>query len=233
MKKIIVMLLVMLAVAISTSVYAQKSTMYVGDKNSSEITKSSEIYSTLISSLELKKSNLEKSRNKMLRKPGENQYLIIKTDSIIGLYQDKIMQLEEEQIAFTIASAGKDEQNIINIKSRNLPALTDAIIAVNYYGKNNKNVDNLSLMSDSALITNDWHREVYVSISGPAKFHTGFKINGKSTVAFEIPGPGSYGITYDFGNEKKFICKKFDGFNKEFVPETKAKYAFISGINRR
>lgn len=235
MKKSIVLLVMVMSICVSTSVFAQKSTMYVGDKSNSEISGSVKIYRGLIDDLKERKANLEKSLKKMLRNPGLNEFAITRTDTMINACQEKIMSLDDQLIAFTERAAGKDEQNIINLKSRNLPAMTDAIIAVNYYSKKGNNPLNEvgASLSDSALITNDWHREVYVTISGPARFHTSFRIKANSKVILPVPGPGAYSVVFDFGNEKKYTCKRFDGMNQDFDSENGRKYAFISGINRR
>lgn len=253
MKKLVsLFVLVMLAVAVSTNVVAQKSTILVGDKTTTEVKKSVEIISMQLDALkdqvkDLQKegkkevANLERSKKTLLRHPGENQFLIIRadaqvkksearTDSLISVCEAKKSQLENELINFTVLAAGKDKQNIINLKSRHLPQMTDAIYALDYINRKNAVNNDAVAYTDSAFIDNGWYKNVFVTVTGPGRFKTSFLLGSKSTATIPIPGPGSYVVYYDFGNEVKCREKRFDGHNFDFNPKTKKQYAFVSGL---
>ena len=222
-RSLVLLVMVMLAVAISANVFGQKSVMYVGDKSNAEISGSVEIYRGLIKDLEERKKNFEKGLKKMLRKPADNEFIITKTDSLINLCQDKIMALQDQLVEFTERAAGKDQQNIISLKSRNLPAMTDAIFAINYVnGKKN-----------GALIENHWYHQVFVKIQGPGRWHTSFTLDNGKKLVVPISMPGRYVVSYTYGNTTKCVGKMFDSMNSDIDSKTGRRYAFLSEMPSR
>ena len=234
-------LAMLVVLIVSASSYAQKSSARFGDKNGSEIKQSQGIfweqinrYQKLLSDIENKNSNLQRLFNSEKDQDSKKDLTskIKENNSLILSYRAKIDLLEVQSNEFLVKSLGKDEVNSIDLKSRNLPELTDAIAIMQYYRqKKSAGSDSNIEMTDSVLIENRWYREVGVKITGPGIFHTGFILNGNSSTVLNVPCPGTYFISYDFGNQVKCVVKKFDGINTDFDPITKNRYAFISGIN--
>lgn len=248
-----VLLTLMILAVSSATASAQKSTILIGDKTTTEVKKSVEVISGQLDALKIqikdlekegdkKIAKLEKSKKQMLRNPGLNQFLITKTDaqiqkseartdSLIAVCERKKSQLENDLINFTVIAAGKDKQNIINLKSRNLSKMTDAMYALNYMAKKNSSSTDIIASTDSVFIDNGWYKKVFVTVSGlNGRFQKSFPLDGRSTATIPIPGPGNYVVYYDFGNETKCVSKRFDGHNFDFNPKTKKQYAFISGL---
>lgn len=234
MKKQFVLLVMVMSIFVSTSaVFAQKSTMYVGDKSNAKIERSVEIYKGVINDLKERKSDLEISLKNMLKKPGENEFAITKTDSMINVCQEKIMAMDDKLIEFTDRSAGKDQLNIINLKSRNLSAMAEAMLAANYINSN-KSESNASVASaDSARIENNWYRQVYVKIQGPGRWHTAFTLGSGKYLVLPLSMPGRYVVSYTSGNTTKCVGKVFDTMNSDVDSKTGRKYAFLSEMPAR
>lgn len=203
MKNLVRMLvLVVLAVAvISTNVVGQhRSKAYLGDKDSREITKSQKNFKSLVADLKKEKSALEKSRDKMLKNPAYYEVAIVKTDSLIGLYQQKIMMLEDKMITFAITASGKDQEDRIELKSCDVNALADAWISVKYAENMSANA-NGNANSGKQLIgmveNTTYDNPVVVTITGPARFYREFTLGsrGKSP-EFELPVIGRYTVNF-------------------------------------
>lgn len=226
--------LVMLALifAVSTS-FAQKSKAYSGDKGSREINKSQDIFKSLVADFKEQKNALEKSRDKMLKNPSYYRFQIVKTDSIIDLYQQKIMMLEDQMITFAVTAAGKDQLSKVELKSRNVTALADAYLTVKYADNMNSVANGNSLSVDSARIENNWYNPVYVTVKGPAGFHTSFTLGSKKHVVLPISIPGGYTVFYTYGNTTKCVGKVFDVRNTDFDSKTGRRYAFLSELPAR
>lgn len=249
---VLVMSAICIIIMVSTSAVAQKSTILVGDKNTVEVKRSVKIIAGQLDELkeqikDLKKegkrevSSLERNKRTLLRSPGENKFLITKadaqvkksearSDSLIAVCEQKKSLLENDLINFTVVAAGKDKQEIYDLQSRDLSKITDAMYALDYIKRKKSMSDDVTADLDSALISNAWIKDVFITVTGPGRFKKSFPLSSKSAVAIAVPGPGSYVVYCDFGNEVKCKEKRFDGHNYDYDPKTKKQYAFISGL---
>lgn len=213
---LVISIIIIMMVSNSTA-YAQKSTAQVGDKNLTEVSKSAKIISSQLNALkiqirDLERKNkieivgLERSTKMLLRNPSLNQYMIEKndlqvkkcqarTDSLITVYEQKKSDLEDQLINFTVTAAGKDEQNSVTLKSRNVNALADAYLTVKY-------ADNMSATNGTGgaskqligMVENSgFLNPVIVKVTGPGNWTREFTLKSKDkSPEFELPYPGSY-----------------------------------------
>ncbi len=218
MKKLVTFVLVMLVVAtISANFsFAQRSRAYNGDKASREITKSQKTFKALIVDLKEQKSELEKSKAKMLKQPALYEVAIVKTDSLINLYQQKIMMLEDQMITFAVTAAGKDEQNRVELKSRDVTALADAYMTIKYadnMSANNVNANASAGTNGKQLIgmveNAGYMNPVVVKITGPGMFSVEYTLGSKEkSPEFFLPCPGNYTATFVSRYGTRCITKK-------------------------
>lgn len=240
---------------VPATVSAQKSTVLIGDKTTAEVKKSVKIISGQLDALKVQIKDLEKDGKKriadlerekriLLRNPGKNQFLIIKadaqvkksearTDSLLSVCLQKKSELEDQLISFAVTAAGKDQQNIVNLKSRNVNDIADAYLVVKYADKMNSVSSGGTFSADSARIENNWYNPVYVTVKGPAGFHTSFTLGSKKHVVLPISIPGGYTVFYTYGNTTKCINKVFDVRNTDFDSKTGRRYAFLSELPAR
>ncbi|MHB8903556.1 MAG: hypothetical protein ACYC40_00400, partial [Patescibacteria group bacterium] len=134
------------------------------------ITKSQGTFESMINDLKKEKSALEKSRRKMSKNPGYYSALLIENDSLIRIYQQKIMLLEDQMITSITTAASKDREDRVELKSNDVTALADAYLTVKY-------ADNMSAGVNSEVSTGKklvgmvenctYDNPVVVKISGP------------------------------------------------------------------
>lgn len=222
MKNSVLFLLVMLVVAtISTSsVYAQKSKAYSGDKASRIINKSQESFKSLVEDLKEQQAKLEKRRDKMAKKPDYYAALLVETDSLIKVYQTKIMNLEDQMVASITVAASKDQENRVELKSRNATEFADAYLTIKY-------ADNLSANNGSAqanansgkqltgMVENTtYDNPVIVTVTGPANFRREFTLGAKAkSPEFELPAIGNYTAYFVSGRNRTACVTKKAGPN--------------------
>jgi len=229
---VLVMSVMFIIMIVSTGAFAQKSTILVGDKTTTEVKKSAEIISEQLNDLkdrirDLKKDGkkevtvLERNKRTLLRNPGKNQFLIIradaqvkkseaKTDSLIAICEQKKSNLEDELINFTVVAAGKDKQNIVNLKSRNVREIAKAYLYVKY-------ADNMNLASSDGsqkkligIVENTGYLNPVVAIvTGPANFSREFTLSARSkSIVFDLPYIGEYTTVFYHGNETSCVTKE-------------------------
>lgn len=224
--------LMILAVS-SATVSAQKSTVLIGDKTTVEVKKSVKIISEQLDDLkdqirDLKKDGkkevavLERNKRTLLHNPGLNQFLIIKTDaqvkkceqktdSLLAICEQKKSNLEDELINFTVFAAGKDKQNIVNLKSRNVREIAKAYLYVKY-------ADNMNSASSSegnqkkliGMVENTGYlNPVVARVTGPANFSREFTLSARSkSIVFDLPYIGEYTTVFYHGNEIRCVTKE-------------------------
>lgn len=220
MKKLSVLfVLVMLAIAVSTNVSAQKSKAYSGDKSSRIITKSQESFKSLVADLKEQQAKLEKKRDKMAKKPDYYAALLVETDSLIKVYQTKIMSLEDQMVASVTAAVSKDSENRIELKGRNVTEFADAYLTIKY-------ADNLSANNGGATNANSgkqlmgmventtYDNPVVVTVTGPANFRREFTLGARAkSPVFELPVIGNYTAYFISGKNREACITKKAGPN--------------------
>lgn len=216
MKKLVSLFVLVMFVLVTVSinvVQAQRSRSYSGDKSSREITKSQETFKDLVADLKKQKSTLEKSRNRMLKNPAYYQFQIVKTDSLIGLYQQKIMMLEDQMITFAVTAAGKDQNSVVELKSRNVTALADAYLTVKYADNMSGNTNGLEVNTGKKLIgmveNAGYISPVVVKITGPGMFSVEYTLKSKEkSPEFFLPCPGNYTAVFTSSYGIRCVTKK-------------------------
>jgi hypothetical protein len=217
----VLFVLVMLTVVVSANFCsAQRSKAYSGDKSSRIITKSQESFKSLVEDLKEQQAKLEKRRDKMAKKPDYYAALLVETDSLIKVYQTKIMSLEDQMVASVTAAVNKDEENRVELKSRNATEFADAYLTIKY-------ADNLSANNGGAqanansgkqlmgMVENTtYDNPVVVTVTGPANFRREFTLGAKSkSPAFELPAIGNYTAYFISGRNRTACVTKKAGPN--------------------
>lgn len=257
MKKLVsLFVLVMLAIAVSTNVVAQKSTILMGDKNTNEVKESVKIIAERLDALKDQIKDLEKEGNKkiadlerskkiLLRNPGLNQYLIIKTDAQVKKCEQKTdsllsvclrtkSKLEAQLNSFTVKAAGKDQQTVISLKGRNVGEVARAYRTVKYAETMNSANNEVS-RKDTILVENNFYQSTFVTVSCPeTDFSKSFPMSPRTKVFLPIDGPGRYFVSFKTGNNLQCQDSEFDGIHKKgYDPVTKRSFALIAELPER
>jgi len=211
-------MLVIVMIVSAASAYGQKSKMYSGDKSAKEIKKSQQIFSEQIDNLKNNIKDLEKSKIRVIsryQRTTDEYYgnQIIQIDSLINLYQQKVMLLEDQQITFVVTTASKDQQSYVDLQGRNPTELANAYVIVKY-AENYKNAANTvkTASNNSKLVgiieNAGYVNSVVVKITGPANFHIEFTLNSKQkSPEFYLPCPGIYTAVFTNGYQTRSVTK--------------------------
>ena len=227
-----------LSLVVSVPALAQKSTALMGDKSVSDVDRSTKVFKSRIADLKNEIVNLENERDKKVAKyetsrnhmahtnPGYYEAEITKadtlikrceknTDHLIAVYQQKILELDDQLSAFTINVAGKDQQNVMALKSRNVSEFADAYMTIKY-------ADNLSSNSKADPNSVSMGRElqgivenasylspVVVRITGPAQFSVEYTLEAKEkSPEFTMPCIGCYTATFTSSYGVRCVTKR-------------------------
>lgn len=242
---------------VSTSaVYAQKSTILMGDKDNAQVKGSVKIMSSELDALkdrikDLEKNSkkeiasLERDKKRLLHNQGQNQFLIIKTDaqvkkceqrrdSLLSVYLQIKSNLEDRLNSFTIKAAGKDKQTTISLNSRNVGEIARAYRTIKY-ADNMNSTNNIVPRKDTILVVNNFSQSTFVTVTcSETDFSTSFLMSSHTKVFLPIDGPGRYIVSFKTGNTFQSDDSDFDGVHKKgYDPVTKRSFALIAELPER
>ena len=244
-----------LSLAVSVPLMAQKSVALMGDKNIAEVDRSTNVFKSRIADLKAEIVSLETERDKkivtmerkksQLLKHGDLYSIVIdslekrsqrcwkQTESLINSYQQKILNLNDELSAFTINAAGKDQQNVMALKSRNVSEFADAYMTVKYADNMSTpaNVSDLNSKKLIGIVCNESYKNpVVVYVNGPANFHREFTLTSKSkSEEFTLPCIGKYTATF-IGNFPNTCVTKRVWPNTVYYGKDGKAYDFMAAL---
>jgi len=207
---------------VSSNVFAQKSKLYTGDKSAREIKKSQQVYWDQIENLESRISKFQKENQKLMYRfqASQNQVLmdsyadqIKRNNSLINFYQSRADSLRKRCSEFTEYATGKDDQQYLDLRSRNTNDLLGAYTIIKYlesYQTAQQVVQSESEKDDGlrGIVENQWYRDVNVTITGPGNFCREFYLkSGQKSPVFILSTPGNYTATFRTGFESKSVTK--------------------------